>query len=215
MDPPVIGRAPDHAPAPSPRGVAPAVTPASFRTLAADLGPVGPVCGDPRLIGAALPPIRGPQEGCGVAEPVALVSVAGVALTGDARVNCEAARALADWMERSARPSALKAFGAPLAAAKPAASYVCRPRNRQRGARLSEHSKGNAIDLSEFTLADGRQIDVRSGWNGGGRGQAFLRASWKAACGPFGTVLGPAADKFHRDHFHFDVARHRGGDYCR
>jgi len=37
----------------------------------------------------------------------------------------------------------------------------------------------------------------------------------RAACGPFGTVLGPNADRFHQDHFHFDTARHRSGPYCR
>jgi hypothetical protein len=37
----------------------------------------------------------------------------------------------------------------------------------------------------------------------------------KSACGPFGTVLGPDADKYHKDHFHFDVAKHGNGAYCR
>jgi len=38
---------------------------------------------------------------------------------------------------------------------------------------------------------------------------------WRAACGPFGTVLGPESNRFHRDHFHFDTARYRSGSYCR
>jgi hypothetical protein len=37
----------------------------------------------------------------------------------------------------------------------------------------------------------------------------------KAACGPFGTVLGPNSNRFHQDHFHFDTARYRSGSYCR
>jgi hypothetical protein len=28
-------------------------------------------------------------------------------------------------------------------------------------------------------------------------------------------VLGPNANSFHRDHFHFDTARYRSGSYCR
>jgi hypothetical protein len=42
-----------------------------------------------------------------------------------------------------------------------------------------------------------------------------LRQMHRAACGTFGTVLGPESDRFHQDHFHFDTARHRGGPYCR
>jgi len=30
-----------------------------------------------------------------------------------------------------------------------------------------------------------------------------------------GTVLGPEANRFHRDHFHFDTAEYRSGPYCR
>ena len=32
---------------------------------------------------------------------------------------------------------------------------------------------------------------------------------------PFGTVLGPNSDRFHRDHFHFDMASYSSGAYCR
>ena len=51
-------------------------------------------------------------------------------------------------------------------------------------------------------------------WNSADDG-AQLRQMWRAACGPFGTVLGPEANRFHRDHFHFDTARYRSGSYCR
>lgn len=207
--------APALSPAPSPRGVAPVVIPGFQRIQPVGLGPVGPVCGDPRLIGATIPSLSGGDPRCGVAEPVSLVSIAGVALSGRAEVNCETARAFADWMARGARPAALKHTGSALVAVRPVASYACRSRNRQKGAPLSEHAKGNAIDVAEFVLADGRSFDVKTGWNGGGRGQSFLREAWASACGPFGTVLGPASDKFHRDHFHFDIARHRNGNYCR
>ena len=46
------------------------------------------------------------------------------------------------------------------------------------------------------------------------RGKA-LKKMHKIACGPFGTVLGPNANRFHRDHFHFDTARYRSGSYCK
>ena len=41
----------------------------------------------------------------------------------------------------------------------------------------------------------------------------FLRAIHDGACGIFGTVLGPASNAAHRDHFHFDGAERRRS-YC-
>jgi hypothetical protein len=63
-------------------------------------------------------------------------------------------------------------------------------------------------------LRDGTLITLRNGWNDRDTGP-LLRRLHKGACGPFGTVLGPDSDRFHRDHFHFDTARYRSGPYCR
>lgn len=204
--------APRFAPTPSPRGVAPIPTPAVARASSA--GPVGPVCGDARLIGRKISPISGSRSGCGIAAPVRVVSVSGVPLTAAVRVNCETAKAFADWVDRGVKPAARRAFSSDLASIKPVASYSCRPRNNKPGARLSEHSFGNAIDVAEFGIADGRKVSLLSHWRVGGPKQAFLRSVWKSACGPFGTVLGPEADRYHQDHFHFDIARYRSGPYC-
>ena len=35
---------------------------------------------------------------------------------------------------------------------------------------------------------------------------AFLHAAHKVGCRTFGTVLGPEANKTHRNHFHVDMA---------
>jgi len=95
-----------------------------------------------------------------------------------------------------------------------AAHYVCRTRNHKPGARLSEHSYGNAIDISEFRLADGGKLTVRDDWGGGARGR-IMKKLHGAACGPFGTVLGPRSDRYHATHFHLDTAAYRSGPYCR
>ena len=79
---------------------------------------------------------------------------------------------------------------------------------------MSEHAHGKAIDIASIGLRDGQEITVLTGWNSNDDGQQ-LRRMWRDACGPFGTVLGPEADELHRDHFHFDTARHRSGSYCR
>jgi hypothetical protein len=98
---------------------------------------------------------------------------------------------------------------------KVAAHYSCRTRNNKKGAKLSEHGKGNAIDISAITLKNGATMTVLRGWNEKVQKKP-LRQMHAAACGPFTTVLGPNADRYHKDHFHFDVASHRGGGkYCR
>lgn len=201
-DAPGTEQAPLRAPAPSPRGVAPKIV---------DI-PGGPVCGDPRLVGRRMSSIGG-GRGCGIATPVRVTEVSGVALTAPIRVNCDTARALADWVDQTAKPAAVATMNANLASIRPVASYACRTRNNRPGGKLSEHAKGNAVDLAEFGLSDGRTVTVLNGWRG--QGAAFTKRLWKGACGPFGTVLGPNADKYHRDHFHFDVARHHGGPYCK
>ena len=92
-------------------------------------------------------------------------------------------------------------------------TYSCRTRNNRVGARLSEHAVGRAIDIGGFWLGNGRQITVLKNWGQGTAGE-FLRAVWKKACGAFKTVLGPEANKYHLDHFHFDTA-YRNSSYCR
>lgn len=47
----------------------------------------------------------------------------------------------------------------------------------------------------------------------GPRGQ-FLREIHEAACGTFGTVLGPEANEAHRNHFHLDMAKRRYKSFC-
>jgi hypothetical protein len=42
----------------------------------------------------------------------------------------------------------------------------------------------------------------------------FLRAVHEAACGIFGTVLGPEANDAHKDHFHLDMKARRRSAFC-
>ena len=202
--------APRYSPPPSPRGVAPPRS--SIRALSAK---AGPVCGDSRIVGVEIAPIRGSKSGCGIARPVRVAQISGVALTSPIRVNCPTAKTFADWVDDSVKPAARQDVGADIRSIKTIASYSCRTRNSRPGARLSEHAKGNAVDIAGFAFADGTQATVLNGFEAsGGRGD-FLRKVWRRACGTFGTVLGPRSDRFHRDHFHLDIARHIGGPYCR
>jgi len=172
----------------------------------------GAVCGDAAIQGEVLGSVPGPGA-CGVEDAVRVRSVGGVRLTQPATMTCDTARALARWVQTGAK-EVVGNTGGGLDAIQVTGHYACRGRNNQAGARLSEHAFGHAIDIGGFILNDGSRVSVLNNWGGGSYGQ-MLRRLHATACGPFGTVLGPEANRFHRDHFHFDSASHRSGSYCR
>ncbi len=174
----------------------------------------GGLCGVPGLVGERVPPVTSRNSACGIANPVRITAIGGITLSQPALVTCETARAFGTWVETGAKP-AVGRLGGGISQFQVAASYACRTRNSRPGARISEHAKGRAIDISGLTLADGARLTVADDWRGSGRESRIMRRMHRAACGPFGTVLGPESDRFHQSHFHFDVARHRGGPYCR
>lgn len=172
----------------------------------------GMVCGDPQIQGDVIGVVPGRLSACGIDEAVRIKSVSGVSLSQQSLMDCTTAKALTQWVNNGVKP-ALRSKGG-VAELRVAAHYACRTRNNQPGARISEHGKGKAIDISGFTMNDGEVITVLSHWNKRGYRTA-MRKMHRTACGPFGTVLGPESDRFHRDHFHFDTARYRSGPYCR
>ena len=173
----------------------------------------GELCGVPGLSGTVSGLVPDAITGCGVARAVRLEAVHGVRLSQPATLDCPTARSLGQWVRKSAEPEVGR-MGGGLAGLKVAAHYACRTRNHQPRARISEHGKGKAIDIAALQLRDGSEISVLEHWDKGAKGR-ILRRLHRDACGPFGTVLGPESDRFHRDHFHFDTAQHRGGPYCR
>ena len=110
--------------------------------------------------------------------------------------------------------------------------------------KLSEHSFGNALDISSFVTEDGRSIDVLTHWGptardrqvqvsrnstGGGHVRSlrdvespdatanearFLRRVHRGACGMFVTVLWPEANEAHRNHLHLDLAVRKRSAFC-
>lgn len=176
-------------------------------------GRKGSVCGVNGIKGQNISSIPGKLRGCGVKNPVKVTSVDGVALSTASIMDCGTAKALNKWIKRGAKP-AVGNTGGGIASLKVVAHYSCRTRNNQRGAKISEHGKGRAIDIAAIVLKNGEAITVLNGWRKRVHGK-ILKKMHKAACGPFGTVLGPNANKFHQDHFHFDTARYRSGSYCK
>lgn len=166
-------------------------------------------------------PIHG-RGACGIRHPFKLeaTNLGTVKIKPEATLNCQMVVAVNQWMRNVVQPAALLRFGQPVVSVQNMGSYNCRTRNHRKGAKLSEHSFGNALDISSFTLAGGRTISVKDDWDsffGLSRASGFLHAVHRKSCGQFKTVLGPDADKHHKDHFHIDLARHnsKGTSYCR
>jgi hypothetical protein len=146
---------------------------------------------------------------CGMDYPfkVAAFNNGEVGLKSKVTLACPIIPRIDTWLDEIVKPAAVMYFGIPVVDLK-AGSYSCRPRNNQRGAKRSEHSFGNALDVMAFILADGREITVAKGWKGDPVEQEFLREAFVGACRYFTTVLGPGSDAFHYDHLHIDLARH-------
>ncbi len=173
--------------------------------------PAGSVCGDSAIRGQTVAPIKGRIAQCGIAHPVRVTAISGVNLSQAALMNCKTARALKKWIVSGAKP-AVGRRGGGIKSLKILAHYTCRTRNNQAGAKISEHGKGNAIDIGAINLVNGTSISVLGGWNDRRDGK-LLRRMHRAACGPFGVVLGPDANKYHKNHFHFDISNLRN-PYC-
>jgi hypothetical protein len=197
-------------------GGMPVVRAAAVRTQPSAVtgtGRAGNICGDGAIRGEALPPIPARVAGCGLDRPVRVVSVDGVALSQPATIDCATANALKTWVREGVKP-AIGRLGGGVASLRVVASYSCRTRNNRPGAKISEHGRGRAVDIAAVTLKNGVSVSVLKGWRDPVQGR-LLKRMHSAACGPFGTVLGPNSDKYHKDHIHLDTASYRNGPYCR
>ena len=162
------------------------------------------------LVAQKIGTVPGPGP-CGVKNAYRVTEAAGVKLSQPATIRLATAQRLDEWLRDHAIPI-IGNRGGGLVGIQVPSHYACRTRNSRSGAKISEHAKGNAIDISAFILADGTRITVL-GWRG--RDGRVLKRLHASACGPFGTVLGPESDRHHQDHFHFDIAEYRSGPYCR
>ncbi|PDQ21662.1 extensin family protein [Mesorhizobium sanjuanii] len=152
------------------------------------------------------------EIGCSIPYPITLKTLGkSIAIGPETELNCEMAEAAARFAANVVQPAAKEEFGADLKSISQASAFVCRPRHA--GGKLSEHAFGNALDISGFTLSDGRRIGI--GPAPPEKDAKFLNAVRKAACGPFKTVLGPGSDADHALHFHLDLEpRRNGGTFC-
>jgi hypothetical protein len=160
-----------------------------------------------------LPVLMGPGE-CGATDVVRLESVRmpdnTFVAVSPTTLRCGMAEAFAIFVRQDIGPAAL-ALGSPLKAIANYDSYECRGRNRVAGAKLSEHARGNALDIRSVRLASGHVFDLTDPKVP----KDFRDRVRTAACGRFTTVLGPGSDSYHETHIHLDLAeRSRGYRMC-
>lgn len=156
----------------------------------------------PRLIGPGI---------CGADDMVELESVQvekgrRVEIRPAPLLRCEMAEQFALWVRDDVTVRVAKA-GMTLASVETYDDYSCRGRNRVFGAKVSEHGKGNAVDVRSLTFADKKVAmltdktfakDIRTDLH-------------DTACERFTTVLGPGSDGYHEEHIHVDLAARRNG----
>jgi hypothetical protein len=128
-----------------------------------------------------------------------------------ATLACPLVSALDQWVSSALQPAAMRWFRQPVVEIKQISAYSCRGMNGNPNARISEHAFGNALDIAEFVLADGRRITVQHGWRGTPEEQGFLHDIQAAACDDFSTVLAPGANIYHYNHIHVDLMRRSSG----
>ena len=153
--------------------------------------------------------------GCSTTNSVRLEALRGDAgefqTTNLGAVTCPLANSFAGWARYGVDRAARQMLGSPLQRIETMGSYSCR--NVAGTSRRSAHSKGEAIDVAAFVLADGRRISVKGGWAANDRReQEFLRVVHRSACKRFGTVLGPEYNAAHADHFHLEYGDSK---FCR
>ncbi len=152
--------------------------------------------------------------GCATSNSVKLDRIGGdageFAVTNLGPLACPLANSFAGWARFGVDRAARQIFGAPLARIETMGSYSCR--NVAGTARLSAHSRAEAVDVAAFVLEDGRRISVLGGWDASPQERQFLRTIHDSACKRFGTVLGPDYNADHRNHFHLEYG---SGSYCR
>jgi len=159
---------------------------------------------------APMPRLIGPGA-CGGSD---MIRVDAVLLADNKRVEikpapylqCAMAEQLVSWVRDDAAPR-LQAQGAVLRAVDTYDDFECRGRNRVNGAKLSEHGKGDAVDVRGLTLADGHFIALTDM----AVAKDLREALRETACQRFTTVLGPGSDGYHEAHIHLDLIQRRNG----
>jgi hypothetical protein len=158
-----------------------------------------------------LPPIH--ERGvCGIDYPVKVTGLSGgIELKPAAVLNARMAVTFAKYVRKDFAPAVRSRYFSGIETIYTGSTYSCRNMIGESTNHLSEHAKGNAIDVMKIRLNSGRVIDVTSPGFFAFRQKGFLNRVRAEACDYFTTVLGPGYNRAHANHFHFDLKQRRNG----
>jgi len=153
------------------------------------------------------------SSSCQIANPIEVsgFNSGSIAFKPAATLNCQVTEAFARWIKGDLQPASRMRYLSGVSTIYNAGGYSCRTMNSRRGAKMSEHSRGNAIDVTKIVLNNGKNIMVRKPGFFAFREKGLLNSVRSDACGYFSTVLGPGYNPEHADHFHFDLMQRRSG----
>ncbi len=145
------------------------------------------------------------KDGCGWQNAVRISNAGGASLSVGT-VSCEVAAGIAMWLAHEVQPRAVAVLGARVTSVQHLGTYACRNvlGRKFNFASRSQHATANALDVSGFTLANGRQVTVARHWSGSGAEARFLHEIHARACRYFRVAIGPEYNALHKDHFHYD-----------
>lgn len=157
-----------------------------------------------------LPRLIGPGD-CGGRDMVEMNAVVlpnrrEIEIRPTAVLRCPMAESFAAWIRDEVSADAAT-LGTKLRDVETYGSYACRGRNGVADAKLSEHAKGNAIDVRSLVLAGGRHIELADMTVA----KSLREELRDSACHRFTTVLGPGADSHHNSHIHLDILERTHG----
>jgi len=158
----------------------------------------------PHIVASPIPDKVQPN-GCGWTNAVRVAEVGGAQI-GLEQLTCEAATALALWVEHDVQPLAVRMFGSRVVWIEDMGTYSCRNiiGNKRWINMRSQHSLANAVDIGGFRLANGKRISVTSDYKDHTPEGRFLREAHMRACRYFRVALGPEFNPAHYNHMHFD-----------
>jgi hypothetical protein len=152
------------------------------------------------------------EQGCVLDGAVVLRSVMTVTgkveIGGRPKVLCPFALRFSRWVQEVGAPIIAEDMGAPLSTIRTGTAFLCRNRVGLGESKISEHARGNALDIVSFDLRDSRRIVIGDEASASSPASKVLRGLRTSACGYFTTVLGPGSNEAHKTHFHFDLGQH-------
>ena len=156
---------------------------------------------------------------CTIDTPIKLVSVtlgdgSKIKFTDTPLLACAFAKELGGYVANVLNPLAAASLGGNLSELGTGPGFECRFRNRASSGKMSEHSRGLAVDIQRFKTAAHPWFSFSGAASSGEK--TFVGVFPRSACGFFATVLGPSSGDMHKDHIHVDMEprRQRYGSFC-